>query len=425
MAHLILRSARSSHPLKCGGTTVIGRKDLCEVQVAHASVSGRHAELVPVEVNGEQPGEGASVALLRDLDSMNGTFADTEPHPATRVPPEGAHLALGDHVRFGFCPLIFRLEAAPAEDAAANGEHCLGTEAATEGRARRRSKQLHEAEASYLEWLAAVRDEYARTRAKAEEQGAAPWMAEYPDMSELQVHCPRSASRPLSRCATATLTRHRTSSGLLGVSPVASAAESTAAEALLARTLPGSDESSPDAGLAGDAAAAGENGVDPAEIEAEVARLAGRSWEVVSVIRSPITSESEMLQVEKTVSKALALVTDELPRAAAALGSKVKGPVFQALLARHGHTAPGHAARERIGTVCLEDGPLSAEQLDVLASAAETLCSLLRIKVEDDGDLGLARAVLEDTTSFFADLSRCASWRGMNTWELFAECNDV
>ncbi|CAE7253452.1 ANKRD17, partial [Symbiodinium sp. CCMP2456] len=42
------------------------------------------------------------------------TYASSSEPPVDRVPLEGTRLALGDSLRFGFCPWIYRLEDAPA-----------------------------------------------------------------------------------------------------------------------------------------------------------------------------------------------------------------------------------------------------------------------------------------------------------------------
>lgn len=67
---------------------------------------------------------------------------------------------------------------------------------------------------------------------------------------------------------------------------------------------------------------------------------------------------------------------------------------------------------------------LSCGQVSSLVASAERLIGLLRVKIEDDADLALARTVLEDTNRFFSDLDQCAKWRHVSTWQLFEEVND-
>lgn len=96
--------------------------------------------------------------------------------------------------------------------------------------------------------------------------------------------------------------------------------------------------------------------------------------------------------------------------------------LFQALLAKSARPADGHIARARQGLANIET--LEDARVSELVNKAEQLVNLLRIKVEDDGDLALARTVLEDSRQFLDDLSKCAKWRGVSTWQLFKECQD-
>jgi len=59
--------------------------------------------------------------------------------------------------------------------------------------------------------------------------------------------------------------------------------------------------------------------------------------------------------------------------------------------------------------------------VDLMVDAAQELCSLVRIKIEDDNDLGLASTVLEDSSGFFRDLEELAKWRELDIMVLLEE----
>ena len=115
------------------------------------------------------------MALLTDLNSTNGTFAGALP-AGTRVPLKGTRLCIGDYVRFGFCPVIYRLEEV------SGAADCLLEEST---RDERRQQQLRFAETSYLTWLSQVREEYAAVRSRAEAAGSP--MSGSPSLEELEV----------------------------------------------------------------------------------------------------------------------------------------------------------------------------------------------------------------------------------------------
>ena len=230
-------------------------------------------------------------------------------------------------------------------------------------------------------------------------------MAYSPSLEQLEATCTAFLQRPVSRCASASSPFSRTwASKLPSPSgknrPATSMAQLAMKESDQVDTL---------------------EGVEPclADIEAEVERLAGRSWEVSSILRPSLSSAADLETVECQIQEALNFVTESLPRLASDLDQQVCGPTFQALLAR-GRPAPGHAARERTSSDLLN----GLSEVSSLVSCAEQLIGLLRVKIEDDADLALARTVLEDTNRFFWDLDQCAKWRRVSTWELFEEVND-
>jgi len=124
-----------------------------------------------------------------------------------------------------------------------------------------------------------------------------------------------------------------------------------------------------------------------------------------------------------------------LAQAAAKVGSIGLGPVFQALLARSGWHE-GHGARpgsERHSSLDLESSFGQAE-VQRLTQGAVELCSLLRLKVEDDGDLVAARSALRECRTFmrrvFAEeeaeaeeMREAGPKRAGGTWELFLEAS--
>lgn len=161
-----------------------------------------------------------------------------------------------------------------------------------------------------------------------------------------------------------------------------------------------------------------------AEIEAEVQRLRGLAWEVASLLRPSLTCAADLLAVDRQQMEALSFIDEALPRAARILGSQACGPVFQALLALSSGSNPGHSLRPgsaRHISVSLEN--FAAKDIDCLVSGADQLCRLLRLKIEDDGDLGMARKALQEGHNFFSDLWRCSEQRGIGAWEQFQQCH--
>eukprot|EP00434_Breviolum_minutum_P036944 symbB.v1.2.032746.t1/scaffold3968.1/size47252/1 len=402
---LRLRSAQDVILLRVNRPTVIGRKE-CDIEVKHPSVSSRHAsiEILPSGPAQDSFESSLKVALLTDLSSTNGTFAV--------ISYARCRLSIGDYMRFGFCPWIYRLEVVPSAEC---NESTEWDQAGTSSRDERRQQQLKFAETSYLGWLTQVREEYVAVRSRAEAAGT---LQSLPSLEQLEATCTAFLQRPVSRCASASSPFSRTwASKLPSPSgknrPATSMAQLAMKESDQVDTL---------------------EGVEPclADIEAEVERLAGRSWEVSSILRPSLSSAADL-------ETALNFVTESLPRLASDLDQQVCGPTFQALLAR-GRPAPGHAARERTSSDLLNGlseacfgkvrqvgflRALPPRQVSSLVSCAEQLIGLLRVKIEDDADLALARTVLEDTNRFFWDLDQCAKWRRVSTWELFEEVASV
>ena len=153
--------------------------------------------------------------------------------------------------------------------------------------------------------------------------------------------------------------------------------------------------------------------------------------------RTPLTSIEVFYEVNTAVECSLRFIEEDLPMAAGALGQANLGPTFQALVAhglRDGDEAdtqheggPARLATEAspvrkrtsamyagrtdnaaAGRVDLTGLPGGARGLKHLASAAASLVKLLRLKIEDDGDLGRAEKTLQECAQFFEDLDRIA-----------------
>lgn len=158
---------------------------------------------------------------------------------------------------------------------------------------------------------------------------------------------------------------------------------------------------------------------EPPEVGAEetpdeqkrLQKLAARASEVRELLRPKMNSEDDLQQVTDQVSRAIHFIAESLPHAAETLGVQPVGLVFQALLLRAG------LGRGNLTQVELER-ILGEGKVEKLAWAARELCELLRVKVEDDGDLSLALKVLEDCKRFFRALAFVAEGRGASSFHL-------
>ncbi|CAE8622785.1 unnamed protein product [Polarella glacialis] len=149
--------------------------------------------------------------------------------------------------------------------------------------------------------------------------------------------------------------------------------------------------------------------------------LSGRAWEVVGLLRPDLTSSATLAEVDAKLSSALTFLEESLPKAGEMLQVKPLGLVFQALLLRAGvgrgafGASPEGLSAERFDEV------LGKETADQLAASSLQLCELLRVKVEDDGDLALARRVVEDCRRFFRALAALSERHTVGLWELLQE----
>ena len=163
------------------------------------------------------------------------------------------------------------------------------------------------------------------------------------------------------------------------------------------------------------------------------------------------------------VADAFAFVNTDLPAASAAVGQSTMGPLFQALLAsaakagvvgggaamvsgpgpplgdpplaarpassssscRSHPPVPPHSQKyasrdDRTAGAALDLAPLGAARAD-MASRALQLVELLRIKLEDDGDLDQARKTLRDCETFFEQVEALALAKGRSSTAQLAQ----
>lgn len=154
---------------------------------------------------------------------------------------------------------------------------------------------------------------------------------------------------------------------------------------------------------------------DTPDEQRRLQKLAARACEVKEVLRPKLHSENDLAQVGDQVSRAIHFIAESLPHAAETLGVQPSGLVFQALLLRAG-LGRGNLA------LSVELEPILGEgKAEKLAGAARELCELLRVKVEDDGDLSLAMTVLEDCKRFFRALAVVAQGKGISSFQLLED----
>ena len=169
------------------------------------------------------------------------------------------------------------------------------------------------------------------------------------------------------------------------------------------------------------------------------------------VMRLPLDSDPEIAAARTNVDVCRDFITSELPAATRDVGETVAGPTFQALL-EHGcwdldqavdsggsvvaaaaavGDGDGAGARQKnsstsslqmyvvredraVGaSINLLEIPGGAPRADKLASKAKMLVEMLRIKIEDDGDLGQASKTLRDIASFFEKLTAACRKQGI------------
>ena len=159
--------------------------------------------------------------------------------------------------------------------------------------------------------------------------------------------------------------------------------------------------------------------LDSADFDREVDRLMGRMMEVESVLRLPFETPEHVREAMEALEASRLFVIDlgELSEKLCVL----KGQAFQEMLARGGgRRQGGQLGRERLtGLVKLEDALASEDEIMRTVARAEGMCDLVRVKIEDDNDLGLANMVLEDCRTFFDELGTCAASKRLGVAALF------
>lgn len=171
----------------------------------------------------------------------------------------------------------------------------------------------------------------------------------------------------------------------------------------------------------------------------ELARLSSVLLEIeppFGVLRPSLTSKSDFAKATTTVSDCISLLNSDLPAAATALGQPTLGLTFQALLGR----ASEEESEAKNTTLAVSSGAMYASRDDRAAGAAldlnklpggisaatalaartGALVRLLRIKLEDDGDLAQARKTLRDCRQFFDKVRVLAGNEGCSDYEMLA-----
>lgn len=147
--------------------------------------------------------------------------------------------------------------------------------------------------------------------------------------------------------------------------------------------------------------------------------LARRAWEITGLLRPKLSSAEELRSVQEQLDRTNNFLVESLPHAVETVGvTQVAGLVFQALLVRAGLGRSSGPTRPSADEL---DAKLGKAKALKLADRARELRELLRVKVEDDGDLALARQVVQDCRRFLAGLAVCSERRGMKNWELLQE----
>jgi hypothetical protein len=151
--------------------------------------------------------------------------------------------------------------------------------------------------------------------------------------------------------------------------------------------------------------------------------LASRLFEIeppTGILRVPLYSAGDVEVARARVTDGARLINDDLPRAARALGQPTIGPLFQSLLRRHFNDLDGsnqgamYASRDdRNGGAEIDLATIAADEAD-LAHRTVAVVELLRIKLEDDGDLLQASKTLHEASGFFTELVNFCTNEGID-----------
>ena len=144
--------------------------------------------------------------------------------------------------------------------------------------------------------------------------------------------------------------------------------------------------------------------------------LQARLGEMEAVLRIGMESSDALKLAQAQVSESLAFLA--LLAAQAAERGVLQGAAFQALMASCGPSM-GHLGRTPKGGTGVNsvfDDPMTTIQM---AMQAQKLVNLVRVKIEDDNDLNLARQCLTDAQRGLAELSAHALKQGVSEYELY------
>eukprot|EP00041_Stephanoeca_diplocostata_P017594 m.357887 g.357887 ORF g.357887 m.357887 type:complete len:452 (+) comp20757_c0_seq3:245-1600(+) len=194
----------------------------------------------------------------------------------------------------------------------------------------------------------------------------------------------------------------------------------------------------------------------PEDVHTELSLLLVEIEPPIGVLRIPLISEDDISAAKERVRDGADLVDTDLPVAAARLGRDKIGLLFQALLARGSQLDAGHPAEDpaHVSAHAVREGqeepgcstdPTAAAgptmyaarddrtageglALDRIADVAVSLATrsarlvqLLRIKIEDDGDLKQASKTLRDIGQFFNRLDVLCAASSVSVQQALAE----
>ena len=154
------------------------------------------------------------------------------------------------------------------------------------------------------------------------------------------------------------------------------------------------------------------------------------------VLRPSLEPEANFEAAKGWVADSVKLLAVDLPAAAAAVGlGPTLGLTFQALLRRAALECVSAAGdgtmyadrddRAAGAAVELELVPGGAAGASALAIRCSKLVELLRIKLEDDGDLGQASKTLRDCTQFFGKLAEKAAQDQTTEYAVLEQLRDA
>ena len=137
-----------------------------------------------------------------------------------------------------------------------------------------------------------------------------------------------------------------------------------------------------------------------------------------AVLRLSIASSEQLALAQAQVNESLAFLA--LLAAQAAERGVLQGAAFQALMASCGPSM-GHLGRTPkggTGVSSVFDDPATTIQM---AMQAQKLVNLVRVKIEDDNDLNLARQCLTDAQRGLAELRAHALKQGVSEFDLYSQ----